>query len=1678
MKKVLTVDYLHDNYILRDHTFYGISIIPGVVYLDVVLRAVKTIIAKKFSVSKILFIQPLTTSEKFNRKLEITFIESKSALYEVSIRSKKMNREGKLFGAWNNHMSCRLNEEIEQRDFPNFDLNDFIENSKGTFGMDEVYTKMQTIDICHGEFMETRGKLYQNNDEELMQLKLSSLAEGYRSQFEIHPAFLDSATLAGSSFKLNVGDEVRTNGVPYIPFSVDKFMCFKEFSETMYVYSKRQPLPVDSLPEIINNDIWVYNERGEIIAYFENLVSKRVRQPELIKNLILESKPVDNKVSSEKLNIWKEEFNQEDDIKTNIITYLKNAIGVKIDKDASELDEHVGFYDLGLDSVTIQSLMGELEAICTHDFDPTLPFEYQTINDLADFLVLNESEHFSVEKTGIKQVSQSKSQAYDISPLVQTIIDKKTYESTFTGKEHFFVDHQILGEKMLPGVAFAEMALEAGENYFDSANVQLINIRWLVAIKIKEQAVKALIKLVEDPRGVTFEIVSAKDGEVYCKGLLSETAKVETRSLDLEELKNKEFDSIEKNEFYETLNAKGFEYGKTFQGVQKLFYSQTETLARIKLSVEDDPFTLSPGATDSALQACIGLVIQSDTGRLSIPYGVKTIQAYKALPNEIWAYVKKNDRKGTIKSYNISILDVTGEVLAEFKEFVALELPSDQKEEVTASKETNSTPVVPENKPKHVKLVVNHDPINDAIAIVGLSGRYPQADNMDEFWENLKTGKNSVTRIPYERQELKLNKELYDWGGFLNDVYKFDPLFFQFAPRLAKKMDPQGRLFLEESWKALEDAGYPPSKIDKSEHVGVFAGVFWTDYQLHQTEKRDEQIYPVSYVSLVPNAVSSCFGFRGPSIGVDAQCSSSLMAVHLACNSIRYGDSTMAIAGGVNLTLHPCKYEFLKDSMFLSSKGKCESFGEGGDGYVPGEGVGVIVLKSLSKAEADGDRIYGVIKGSAINHDGKSSGFTVPNPHAQSEVVATAINRANIDPEDISYIEAHGTGTKLGDPIEVSGLSKVFPDDKPQFCRIGSIKSNIGHCEAAAGIAGITKVLLQLKHKQLVPSLHSKTLNPKIQFEKTAFKVQQDFEPWETENDKLRVAGINSFGAGGSNGHVVIEEYRAKEKVVYESDGPEIIILSAKNKDRLKDQVVNLKKHLIENSTVSLSEVAYTLLVAREEMRERFAVVVENKQALIEKLAAFENGEENNSYRGNIKNAKKVKLPNGYSAEEYVTKCFGNKKYEILAQLWTNGIKVNWLKRYGEIKPNKISLPHYPFARETHTIFDFDDKEIAKKVKIEKEIKQSVAKSVVRSVSNKNVLAHKWVQKEINGEEVDNQENQQLIIVVGGIITLGEKIKEQLVAEVEVLNDEKQFLDQFLKIVGERLKQKEGINITVVYENESFLDVAFVAGVLDSISELHSKVRSKVIGVESLSISNFDNIVSLLENERGGINSEVRYFNDTREVRKFESIDLKDISESNLNIKESGTYLFLGEMGMLEKRLAKDLQDSKNVKIVGVNANHCDFSVKEEWVTVFDQIEKRYPKIDGIITCRVFMKNRNEANSLFYEKRNGIRNIEQLVKTKKPDFLVFLSELEKGNKYTLINNASTFFINNYAEHCMRSKTINTEVLSFNVIREKEWRKSVKDSASFTAYNTTINNSEFGELLKSKHNLSLPFMDEI
>lgn len=527
----------------------------------------------------------------------------------------------------------------------------------------------------------------------------------------------------------------------------------------------------------------------------------------------------------------------------------------------------------------------------------------------------------------------------------------------------------------------------------------------------------------------------------------------------------------------------------------------------------------------------------------------------------------------------------------------------------------------------------------EPIAVVGMSCRFPGAPNVDAYWELLKNGVDAISEVPksrwnvdafYDSQGIFPGKMNTRWGGFLDKMDEFDARFFGISPREAMRMDPQQRLLLEQTWEAFENAGIPPESMAGSQ-TGVFIGIGSSDYmqiQYLNFHNIDAYIGTGNAHSIAANRISYLFDFKGPSLALDTACSSSLVALHLACKSLRSGESDFALAGGVNLILKPETTIVFSQARMMSSKGRCHTFDEDADGYVRSEGCSVVLLKRYSDALKDGDKVLALIRGSAVNQDGHSNGLTAPSSHAQLAVMRDAIREAGIQPSEISYFEAHGTGTPLGDPIETESIASCLQEgrDPQDKCWLASVKTNIGHLEVASGLAGLIKVILSFRHQQIPQHLHFKKINPHIPLDKMPLRIPLRLEAWETSG-KTRFAAVNSFGFGGTNANIILQE--APQQMVAErsvSHSAQIFKFSAKSEKALKEVAKNYAEFLAQNEEVSLEDFAQSLNLGRSDFEHRAFALCDSKDKAIEALKQWSESQNSSIQSAALSHLRKPKL--------------------------------------------------------------------------------------------------------------------------------------------------------------------------------------------------------------------------------------------------------------------------------------------------------------------------------------------------------------------------------------------------------------------------------------------------------------------
>lgn len=575
---------------------------------------------------------------------------------------------------------------------------------------------------------------------------------------------------------------------------------------------------------------------------------------------------------------------------------------------------------------------------------------------------------------------------------------------------------------------------------------------------------------------------------------------------------------------------------------------------------------------------------------------------------------------------------------------------------------------------------------SEPIAVVGVGCRFPGgADHPGAFWRVLREGIDAVGEIPPERWPLEAFYDpdpaapgkVYCRHAALLDqdaVERFDPDFFGIAPREAQHMDPQQRLLLEVCWEALEDAAVPVDRAGGS-RTGLFVGTCTDDYLQRYNNLAD----PASvdgYSSLgtarsiTVGRVSYLLGFEGPAVQLDTACSSSLVAVHQACQSLRAGECDTALAGGVNLQLSPVWSVGLSKLRALSPSGRCRTFDAGADGFVRGEGCGVVVLRRLSDAVAARDRILALIRGSAVNHDGRSSGLTVPNPAAQAKVLRRALEVASLQPDDVDYIEAHGTGTSLGDPIEMAALGSVFGRRAAPLW-VGSVKTNVGHLEAAAGIVGLVKVVLSLAHEQIPPHLHFHEPNPHVPWDELPVRIPTRAAPWP-RGERRRRAGVSSFGFSGTNAHVVVEEAPLDESPAAPERPCHLLLLSAKDPQALRELAGRYAALLAEGDRPGLGDVCHTAALGRSHFEHRLAVAARSVGEAREQLQSFaRTGTCQTDIRSVLQEA----------AREWPAPSGEGPSLDAVAERYLAGQDVDWAACAALFAGRKVALPTYPFQR-------------------------------------------------------------------------------------------------------------------------------------------------------------------------------------------------------------------------------------------------------------------------------------------------------------------------------------------------------------------------------------------------------------
>lgn len=893
---------------------------------------------------------------------------------------------------------------------------------------------------------------------------------------------------------------------------------------------------------------------------------------------------------------------------------------------------------------------------------------------------------------------------------------------------------------------------------------------------------------------------------------------------------------------------------------------------------------------------------------------------------------------------------------------------------------------------------------DDDIAIIGMSLNMPMAENIEEYWKNIRSGVECVRKVPdHRRQDMNnylsfsegLSEEeiKYHSGSYLEDVDKFDYDFFNITPKEAKLTDPHQRLFLQNVWHAIEDAGYGDGKL-KGTNTGVYMGFanHLRDSYLKMVMEVDPDLVPLSVVgnvsSMMPTRISYILNLTGPTMVIDTACSSSLVSVHQACQAIKKGDCEMAIASGVRVTMMPVDRDYMKVGI-ESSTDRTMTFDTKADGSGLGEGAGTVILKPLKQAIADGDQVHSVIKGSAINQDGSSMSITAPNPEAQVRVLEKAWNDAGVDPETLSFIEAHGTATSLGDPIEIEGLNKSLAryTDKKQFCAIGSVKSNIGHLFEGAGIASLIKSILALKNSEIPPSINFDRPNTNISFEDSPVYVNTKLRKWKSHSDnEMMRGGVSSFGFSGTNCHIVLEQSPTMVRNIKEEADLHVLTVSARDKaalEKLLDQYIDF---IEEQDTINIPDLCFTTNTGRDHFRHRIALIVKQGDNLVEKLIQIKHQLEDDY------NDSPNKVQNEEVQDKLIRFCESGKKdkklLEEVCEQYVLGADLDWHIMYQTSNARRISLPVYPFSKKRCWI----------------DIPVNVTKKINNSINDSDKhFTMKWKEEKLHDRARFKDHGSVIIFKddrnIGSQISKSYKDNGLSVIEVSfgnkfaknkagytitgseedyktILQENKNDISKIIHLSSIKTNQyknhlkdledslRKGVHslfyLTRCIVNEGisrWIDIVLISDYVNKVSGNEDEIKpenatlfglGKVVRRENSNLScraiDIDNNTTPDELMKEiAADTDVyqsSYRNQSRYVEVFSEVDLEEAKDSNITIQENGTFLITGGTGGIGLEMAKFLARTKPVNFALVSRT--EIPVRNKWGEILeDGTDKR-----------------------------------------------------------------------------------------------------------------------------------------
>ncbi|WP_323122867.1 beta-ketoacyl synthase N-terminal-like domain-containing protein, partial [Burkholderia alba] len=1323
------------NPVVGAHRVYGNPVLPGMAYLDLIhqICAAHGLDFRSHALERLRIHRPLVVADAVHgATVRVRMFRPDASRYAIVIDDAATAADdGRAYAS----------AELVQRDALPDGANALALAPLGEPAADArrsemaaLYARCRDTGLVHDAYLRAHGEISVDADALLARLELDAAARPDASRFMLHPTLLDAAAIASRA----AADQTTGADDLYLPLVIESFVADAPLGEACVVRIPRDAVAVRG--EIVTMTLEFFSPEGAPLARMRGFTAKRVRDPHAFPPRAgqdADPAPAAIATAAAAQQAAPRASGHDESgpagAPSEVVARLRAMIAQKLRVELDEVALDKGYYELGLESVDLLDLVAAASRLLGTELSPTLMFEYPTLGELDDY---------ARREFGAGTGGAPASPAGAARPAAPA--SARGYR--FVAEEAFLQDHLVLGKPALMGVTHPCAALDALAADDPAAfPLRLSQVRLEggpITLEPGEGVELSVLTSGTEAAAHAFEVRFARDGQTepqlccrgeFVRGAAFEPARHDPSALlaGLTRLSSAAIDA-----WYARIPA--FSVGPMLRTVREAWHGADGLLvSRVALGAGPRAGGRERYVFDPLLLNSCFFVAPADQAEapapMFVPLMVERIELARALPDEVLLVNRLRTRRDDYLAFDVEILALDGERLGRI---VNASIRAVADPDAFANARFGAPAAVPppaarRELPREAAGVRHDEPI----AIIGVAGRYPGAATLEQFWRNLAGGTDSVIEIPAERWDHARHfdpdkdapgKTYSKWGGFIDDVDRFDPYYFGITPREAELMDPQERLFLQCATHAIEDAGYTreglarcaPAQDGKSASVGVYVGVMYQEYQLYGAERLagGDPVALSGSAATIANRVSYFGNFSGPSLAIDTMCSSSLTALSLACRALERGDCGVALVGGVNLSLHPNKYLMLAQGRFASSRGRCEAFGKGGDGYVPGEGVGAVLLKPLARALADGDTVHAVVRAAEVNHGGRSAGYSVPGVRAQAAVVAQAYRRGGVDPRRVAYIEAHGTGTSLGDPIEIAALSSVFgASGDTGFCAIGSVKSNIGHAESAAGVAGLTKLLLQLRHRQLAPSLHAEETNPAIPFERSPFVVQRGLADWPAPRDGgPRLAGLSSFGAGGSNAHVVIEEAPAPAPRGAAPREAVAVPLSAGSWPQLRDLSRALALRLAgwldetpanagdEARGWRLVDTAFTLQTGRDTQRYRLGIVADSLERLVERLNAFAalDGFEDAAlaplaaqgiHAGDARRGGGLGELAAADVALLVGSWLDEGRTAELLRFWCRGGALDWRRvqagRAGGLAAaRRVSLPGYPFVRERYWV--------------------------------------------------------------------------------------------------------------------------------------------------------------------------------------------------------------------------------------------------------------------------------------------------------------------------------------------------------------------------------------------------------